>query len=153
MSSAPVFHTTHPIGCKLVTFESHTGNVSAVAFHSEGKWLVTGSEDGTIKVWDLRWVHCLVGCAPSPDSSAGPRPCIGHTITGLQVCESFAIQIGVSDCPRHLVNDVIIHPNQGELISCDQAGSIKQWDLSDNVCSHELASAFFIITHLYSHLC
>ena len=37
-----------------------------------------------------------------------------------------------------IVNDVCIHPNQGELISCDQAGSIKQWDLSDNTCSHEL---------------
>ena len=44
---------------KLVAFESHTGNVSAVAFHSEGKWLVTASEDGTIKVWDLRWVYIL----------------------------------------------------------------------------------------------
>src|ERR1700761_5137782 len=29
-----------------------------------------------------------------------------------------------------VVNDVCIHPNQGELISCDQAGNIKQWDLS-----------------------
>lgn len=40
------------------------------------------------------------------------------------------------------VNDVCIHPNQGELISCDQAGSIKQWDLSDNICSHELVNIF-----------
>ncbi|KAJ3517139.1 hypothetical protein NMY22_g14026 [Coprinellus aureogranulatus] len=90
----------------LVTFESHTGNVSAVAFHSEGKWLVTGSEDGTIKVWDLR------------------------TSTLHRTYDNGAP-----------VNDVIIHPNQGELISCDQAGSIKQWDLSDNVCSHELTPA------------
>ena len=37
-----------------VTFEGHTGNVTSVCFHSEGKWLVTGSEDGTIKIWDLR---------------------------------------------------------------------------------------------------
>ena len=35
-------------------FDGHTGNVTAVCFHSEGKWLVTGSEDGTIKIWDLR---------------------------------------------------------------------------------------------------
>ena len=40
-----------------------------------------------------------------------------------------------------LVNDICIHPNQGEVISCDQAGSIKQWDLSDNICSHELVRA------------
>lgn len=31
-------------------------NVTSVSFHSEGKWLVTGSEDGTIKIWDLRFV-------------------------------------------------------------------------------------------------
>lgn len=36
------------------------------------------------------------------------------------------------------VNDVVVHPNQGELISCDQAGRIKQWDLSENICTHEL---------------
>ncbi len=36
------------------------------------------------------------------------------------------------------VNDVIIHPNQGELVSCDQSGSIKVWDLSENLCTHEL---------------
>lgn len=36
------------------------------------------------------------------------------------------------------VNDVVIHPNQGELISCDQAGSVKIWDLGENTCTHEL---------------
>ena len=30
------------------------------------------------------------------------------------------------------VNDVIIHPNMGELISCDQNGSIRIWDLGEN---------------------
>ncbi|KAF9458669.1 WD40 repeat-like protein [Collybia nuda] len=90
----------------LVTFDAHTMNVTSISFHSEGKWLVTGSEDGTIKIWDLRssQLHRTY------DNSAP-------------------------------VNDVCIHPNQGELISCDQAGSIKQWDLSDNICSHELTPA------------
>lgn len=35
-------------------FEGHKGNVTSVSFHSEGKWVVTGSEDGTIRIWDLR---------------------------------------------------------------------------------------------------
>jgi len=87
-------------------FEGHTNNVTAVSFHLEGKWLVTGSEDGTIKIWDLR--------------------------TG-QVHRNYD-----NGAP---VNDVCIHPNQGELISCDQAGSIKQWDLSENVCMLDLAPA------------
>lgn len=39
---------------------------------------------------------------------------------------------------RSPVNDVVVHPNQGELVSCDQAGSVKVWDLGENGCSHEL---------------
>jgi hypothetical protein len=42
----------------------------------------------------------------------------------------------------YTVNDVCVHPNQGELISCDQAGRIKQWDLSENICTHELVRSF-----------
>ena len=53
----------------------------------------------------------------------------------------------------YLGNDVCVHPNQGELISCDQAGSIKQWDLSENLCSHELASITIVHTmfHPFTH--
>jgi WD40 repeat protein len=36
------------------------------------------------------------------------------------------------------VNDVVIHPNQGEIISCDRGGSVRIWDLAENNCSHEL---------------
>lgn len=39
---------------QIVVFEGHTGNVTSVSFHAEGKWVVTGSEDGTIRIWDLR---------------------------------------------------------------------------------------------------
>lgn len=38
-------------------------------------------------------------------------------------------------CP---VNEVVIHPNQGELISCDQDGNIRIWDLGENSCTHHL---------------
>lgn len=39
------------------------------------------------------------------------------------------------NCP---VNEVVIHPNQGELISCDQDGNIRIWDLGENQCTHHL---------------
>ena len=60
-----------------------------------------------------------------------------------------------------LVNDVVVHPNQGELISCDQAGRIKQWDLSENSCTHELVSlphmssstSMTSETSLHLHIC
>lgn len=87
----------------LLTFEGHTGNITGVAFHCEGKWMVTSSEDGTVKIWETR--------------------------TG-------SIQRSYNHgCPA---NDVVIHPNQGEIISCDRSGSVRVWDLAENTCAHQL---------------
>ncbi|KAJ1562325.1 TOR complex subunit lst8 [Nowakowskiella sp. JEL0078] len=87
----------------VTSFDGHTGNVTSLGFQSAGRWIVTGSEDGTIKIWDVR--------AP-----------------GIQ--RDYEL--------KSPVTDVIIHPNQGELISCDQSGAIKVWDLGENSCTHEL---------------
>jgi WD40 repeat protein len=39
---------------KLVhTFRGHTGLVSSVSFSPDGRRLVSGSRDFTVKVWDL----------------------------------------------------------------------------------------------------
>ncbi|BFZ59860.1 TOR complex subunit lst8 [Saitoella coloradoensis] len=87
----------------IASFDGHTGNVTAVNFHVDGKWMVTSSEDGTVKIWDTR--------APSVQRN------YDHKVP---------------------VNDVAIHPNQGELVSCDQGGSVRIWDLGENACTHEL---------------
>lgn len=87
----------------VLTFDGHTNNVTGVAFHCEGKWMVTSSEDGTVKIWDTR--------------SGSVQRNYSH---GLPV------------------NDVVIHPNQGELISCDRGGNVRVWDLGENKCSHQL---------------
>ncbi|KAL2355567.1 quinon protein alcohol dehydrogenase-like superfamily [Cryomyces antarcticus] len=87
----------------LITFEGHTGNITGVAFHCEGKWMVTSSEDGTIKIWDTR--------------SGSVQRNYSHGVP---------------------VNDVVIHPNQDELISCDRGGNVRIWDLGENKCSHQL---------------
>lgn len=86
-----------------MTFEGHTGNVTAVQWHCEGKWLCTSSEDGTIKIWDTR------------------SPTIQRSYTHLAP-----------------VSDVVIHPNQGELLAVDTSGSVKIWDLGESTCTHEL---------------
>ncbi|CAN6640817.1 target of rapamycin complex subunit Lst8p [Trichomonascus vanleenenianus] len=87
----------------VMKFEAHTGNVTAVAIQAEGKWMVTSSEDHTVKVWDMRTSNVQRNYKHSSP-----------------------------------VNDVVIHPNQGELISCDNDGNVRVWDLGENTCTHQL---------------
>jgi len=39
-------------------FEGHNGNVTSLGFDKGGQWLYTGSEDGLIKIWDVRAPGC-----------------------------------------------------------------------------------------------
>jgi G protein beta subunit-like protein len=38
----------------VLTLEGHTGNVTSIGFQRDGRYLYSGSDDGTIKIWDLR---------------------------------------------------------------------------------------------------
>ncbi|KAI9814952.1 MAG: TOR complex subunit lst8 [Thelocarpon impressellum] len=87
----------------VLTFEGHTGNITGVGFHCEGKWMVTSSEDNTVKIWDTR----------------------SGSIQRNYNCGS-------------PVTDVVIHPNQGELISADREGAVRIWDLGESKCTHQL---------------
>lgn len=48
------------------------------------------------------------------------------------------------------VNDVVIHPNQGELISGDRAGIVRVWDLGESVCTHQLIPEDDVAVHSVS---
>ena len=38
----------------LVTYEGHSGNVTSVGFQRDGRWMFSGSEDGSVCIWDPR---------------------------------------------------------------------------------------------------
>jgi G protein beta subunit-like protein len=85
------------------SFDGHTANILALGFNSTDQWLYTGSEDTTLKLWDMR---------------------------------SFTIQRNYK-CSG-AVNSVALHPNQGELISGDELGALRVWDLSADKCVYKV---------------
>ena len=41
-------------------YDGISKNVTAVGFCDNGKWMYTGGEDGTARIWDLRYVEAKV---------------------------------------------------------------------------------------------
>lgn len=78
----------------VLTFEGHSGNVTGLGFQQDTQWMYSCSEDGTIRIWDLRAAE-----------AQRTYECQGA------------------------VHSVILHPNQTNLLSGDQTGAIKTWDI------------------------
>ncbi|KAI3644988.1 hypothetical protein MP228_011152 [Amoeboaphelidium protococcarum] len=97
-------------GNPIATFEGHTANVTAVQFQSNAKWIVSGGEDGFVKVFDMR-----IGNA---GNNSQQQQSGGKSAAQREYSHD---KVGVAD--------VVIHPNQVELISCDHGGAIRVWDL------------------------
>eukprot|EP00897_Mesotaenium_endlicherianum_P005186 jgi/Mesen1/4696/ME000241S03733 len=57
-----------------ISYDGHTNNVTAVGFQCDGKWMYSGSEDGTVKIWDLR----APGCQREYESRAAVNTVVLH---------------------------------------------------------------------------
>jgi G protein beta subunit-like protein len=75
-------------------FSAHKSNVTSIGFEKQGEFLYSGSEDGTIKIWDPR------------------VPNYQREFVHTDPC-----------------NTVELHPNQNDLISGHQNGSLCVYDL------------------------
>ncbi|KAK9810741.1 hypothetical protein WJX73_004286 [Symbiochloris irregularis] len=91
----------------VADYDSHTGNVTAVGFQRDCKWMFSGSEDGTIKIWDLR--------APgfqreyesrAPVNTVVLHPNSGELISGDQAGNIRVWDLAANACSCELVPEV-----------------------------------------------
>lgn len=54
-------------GKRRFLLSGHEANVNALAFTGDGRWLVSGSNDGSIRYWDLRTGSLVATSAAAPD--------------------------------------------------------------------------------------
>ena len=89
-----LYEINSKVNTHLTNYSQHKANVTSIQFQNDAKVLYTGSEDGTIKVWDMR-VNTV-----ARDFNNGSN-----------------------------VNEICLHPNECEIVSCDQVGRIRIWDM------------------------
>lgn len=89
----------------ITSFEGHTGNITSIGFQKECRWMFSGSEDGTIKIWDLRFPPT---CQRDYDHK-GPVNCValhpnqGELISGDQNGSIKIWDLTANACTHELV--------------------------------------------------
>lgn len=91
----------------VMSYDSHTNNVMAVGFPSDGSWMYSGSEDGTVKIWDLR----APGCQREYESRAAVNTVVLHPnqnelISGDQNGNIRVWDLTANSCSCELVPEV-----------------------------------------------
>lgn len=122
------------------SYDGHTNNVTAVGFQRDGRWLFTGSEDGTIKIWDTRAPGCQreyeSGCAIN---SVALHPNQAELISGDRDGNIRVWDLSQNACSAELVPDgskaircVSVAQDATLLAAANDHGSVFVWRLGSN---------------------
>jgi WD40 repeat protein len=133
-------------GRQLAIYHGHTGWVQSLVFSPDGKMLVSGSHDHTIRIWDLATGQCLktlrghTGCiqslAVSPDSTTLASGSHDHTIQLWDLATGRCEQDRLEHDNRVLF--VAFCPDGQRLISGGADNHVRLWDLATGRCDRQI---------------
>lgn len=121
----------------IKNFEGHTANVTCVGFQREGKWMFTGSEDQTIKIWDLRSCRCTreYKCLGGVNSLS-LHPNQGELFSGDQNGNVRIWDLAADQCVQELVPDeevairsVCVGDNGKICVAANNKGVVFVWNI------------------------
>ncbi|KAJ3493988.1 hypothetical protein NLG97_g4368 [Lecanicillium saksenae] len=119
-------------------FEGHQGGITVFAFSPNSKFLASGSEDGTVRIWSILSGQCIKvfdncrGAAPLTFSPNGDLIAISSFL-GITVW-----RIRTGECIRKLLPDNEGSFDSSRLMAASYDGSVNIWHLGSGQCVCEL---------------
>lgn len=123
----------------LYKLEGHTGNITSIGFQRDNKWVFTGSEDGTLRVWDMR--ASSQKCqrtyeTPGAVNSVVLHPNQGELIAGDNAGIVTVWDLAADKCVNELppadggtaISSVSIAQDSSIFVSATYAGNCFFWD-------------------------
>ena len=144
---------------ELETFEGHLANVNSVNFSADGKYLASGSDDGTIIIWDANngeklkilegesWSICSVCWSPYVKYLAS-----GSSDEIIVIWDANSGQkIKTLEGHSHIVNSVCWSPDGNYLASGSWDNTVKLWNAKSGECIQTLEGhSFFVYSVAWS---
>jgi WD40 repeat protein len=66
----------------IISYDGVNKNIASVGFHEDGRWMYTGGEDCTARIWDLRCrVLDRVGPLPGGNGEPGQGTVLGQVLS------------------------------------------------------------------------
>ena len=122
----------------MLSFDEHKQNVTGIGFQKEGKWLYTSSEDGLVKIWDMRARGAQQEYnAHSPVNTVTLHPNQREIIIGDQSGRVLVWDLMANDCHRELVPEegdmpairsVVMCPDGSKMLAANNKGKVFMWD-------------------------
>jgi target of rapamycin complex subunit LST8 len=120
----------------IISYDSHTNNVTAVGFQKDNKFMFSGSEDGTVKLWDLR----APGCQREYEHKAAAvntvvlHPNGNELISGDQMGNIRVWDLAAGACSCELVPEVgtgvrslTVAPDGSLVVAANNSGTCYVW--------------------------
>ncbi len=136
---------TTPDGNLIRTLTGHTKSVNAIAFSVDGKYLISGSRDCTLKVWDCQTgveVRTINGHTKSVNAIAlsvdGKYLVSGSSDTTLKVWDwQTGEKVRTISGHSNSVNAIAFSPDGKYLVSGSRDTTLKVWDwqTGEKVCT------------------
>lgn len=109
-----------------ITYEGHTDMIRTISIDKLGQYLVSGSDDGTVKVWEVNTGRCLETIET------------GATVHSVEWCPNSAISLILVASGKRVL---LINPNVGDFLTNSKTDEVlKEMPQSDEVISERIAT-------------